>query len=72
MNGEFLRKGHINGPACYHEEVFDINPTEKPDIITEDVNVGEDYGKGRSLRRGAEVRYLNTRDPDPAIITINR
>ena len=37
----------------------------------EDINVEEEYGIGRSLRRGAEVRVLNTRVPEPLISTIN-
>ena len=45
---------------------------ERPDIILEDVNVGEKYGIGRSLRRDAEVRALNTRVPDPVIRSINQ
>ena len=31
-------------------------PQERTDIILQDVNVWEDYGIGRSLLRGAEVR----------------
>ena len=41
-------------------------------IILEDVNVGEDYGIGRSFRRGAEVRTLNTRVPEPVISAMNQ
>ena len=37
----------------------------------EDVNVGEEYGIGRSLRTGAEVRALNTRVPELVISAIN-
>ena len=36
------------------------------------MNVGEEYGIGRSFRSGAEVRSLNTRVPDPVISSINR
>ena len=45
---------------------------ECPYIILEDVNVGEDYGIGRSFRRGAEVRGLNTRVSEPETISIYR
>ena len=45
---------------------------ESLDIISEDVNVGYDYGIGRSFRRGAEVRALNKRVPYSVISTINK
>ena len=54
-----------------HFLIFYINSTESPDIILEDVNVGEEYGIGRLFRRGAEVRDLNTRVPEPGISAIN-
>ena len=41
-------------------------------MISEDVNVGEDYGIGRLFRRGAEVGALNTRVPEPVTSAINR
>ena len=44
---------------------------ERPDIILEDVNVGEDYVIGMSFSRGAEVGALNTRFPEPVIRAIN-
>ena len=44
---------------------------ELPDIILEDLNVGESYSIGRSFRSGAEVRSLNTRVPELVIGAIN-
>ena len=44
---------------------------ERPDIISEGANVGEDYVIGRTLTTGADVRALKTRVPDPVIIAIN-
>ena len=45
---------------------------ESLDIVMEDVNVGYDYGIGRSFRKGAEVRALKKRVPYPVISTINK
>ena len=42
------------------------------DIILEDVSVGEEYGIGRSFRRGTEYRALNTSVPEPGITFINK
>ena len=62
LNGELIRQGQRNGPACcyeggklaqasHYQETFVHFLTEiqqeRPDIISEDVNVGEDYGMGR-------------------------
>ena len=44
---------------------------ECPDIIMEDVNVGDEYGIGRSFKRGKEARDLNTRVPEPVISAMN-
>ena len=44
---------------------------ERPDIILEDANVGEEYGIKRSLIRGVDIRDLNTSVPDPVISAIN-
>ena len=44
---------------------------ECPDIILEDVNIGEGNVTGRSFRRGTEVKDLNTRVPEPVIGAIN-
>ena len=86
LNYWLIRQGQRNGPACCDEEVNLAQASqyqetlvnflteiqqERPNIILEDVNVGEDYGIGRSLRRGAEVRALNTRVPEPVISAIN-
>ena len=59
LNDELIRQGHRNGPACCDEEgnfaqsskyqemffhfLLEIHQ-ERLDIITEDVNVGDDYG----------------------------
>ena len=44
---------------------------ERPEIFLEDVNVGEDYSIRRRLRRGTDVRALNTIVPDPVISAMN-
>ena len=44
---------------------------ELPDIISKGVNIGEDYGIGRSFIRGAEIGSLNTSVPEPVISDIN-
>ena len=44
---------------------------ERTDIILEDVNDGEYYGMGRSFRRSADSRALNTRVLEPVNITVN-
>ena len=41
------------------------------DIILQDTNLGEEYGIERSFKRGAEVRLLNIRVPEPFIGAIN-
>ena len=79
-------KGHRNGPACCDEEGNSDQASqyedssihfltgiqqERPYIISEDVNDGGDYGILREFRRGAEVRDLNTRVPEPVISAIN-
>ena len=81
-----VRKGHKNIPACCDEEgdlaqayQYQENfvhylkeiQQECPDIISENVNVGEDYGIIRLFRRVVEVRTLNTRAPEKVFITIN-
>ena len=86
MNCELTRKGQRNGPACcdeegnlaqasQYQEMFVHFPTEtkqeRLDIISENVNAGEDYGIGSSLIRGAYVRALDTRVPEPVISAIN-
>ena len=62
--------------ASQYQETFVHFLTEikqkRQDILFENFNVGEDYIIGRSFRRGAYVRYLNTRVPDPVISAINR
>ena len=40
---------------------------EREDIISENVNVGEDYGIRRSLRRGTKVWNLNIRVLKPVV-----
>ena len=86
MNDELIRQGQINGHECCDEEVNLSHASqyqdmfvcflteiqqERPDIISEDVNVGEDYVIGRSFRRGAYVRFLKTRVLEPVINSIN-
>ena len=87
LDDGFIRQGKRNGPVCYYEEgklaqdsqyqdmfvhfLTEIQQ-ERPDMISEDVNVGEDYGIGRLFRRGAEVGALNTRVPEPVTSAINR
>ena len=44
---------------------------ECPDITLDDVNIGGEYGIGRSFRRGADVISLDTRVPDPLTSAIN-
>ena len=73
LNDELIRKGQRNGHAFCDDEVNLAWPShyqekfvhilteiqqECPDIISEDVNVGEYYGIGWSFRMGAEVRDL--------------
>ena len=68
LKDELIRQGHRNGHACCDEELNLAQASqyqdklvhfltkiqqECPDIIPKDVNVGEDYGIGRSFRRGA-------------------
>ena len=47
------------------------NQQERPDILLEDVNGGEEYGIGKLFRRGEAVGTLNTRVPEPVISAIN-
>ena len=44
---------------------------ERPDVISDYVNVGEYYVIGRSFRRGADSSYLKTSVPEPVISAIN-
>ena len=44
---------------------------ERPDTISDDVNVGNDYGIRRSFKRGAYVKALNTKFPETVISGIN-
>ena len=41
------------------------------DIVSEDMNVEEEYEIGSSLTRGAEVKQLKTGVPEPLISVIN-
>ena len=45
---------------------------ERSDILPEDVNVGDNYGMGRSFRRSTEVRSLKTRVQETLISAINK
>ena len=82
-----IRKGNRNGPACcdeegnlaqglqYQETFFHFLTEiqqEHPDIISEDDNVGENYGIGGYLRRGAYVRYIYKRARESVINAINQ
>ena len=86
LNDYLISQGQINGLGCCDEEgnsdqdsqyqatfvhfLTEIQQ-ERPDIILGDVNFGEDYVIGRSFGRGAGVRELNTRVPQPGISSTN-
>ena len=78
MNDELIRQGYRNSPACCVEEgnldqALQYQETcvhflteiqlKFPDIISEDVDVGGDYGIGSLFRRNSYVGALNTRAP---------
>ena len=44
---------------------------ERPDTISEDVNIGDNYGIVRSFIRGEYFRALNTKVPEMVISAIN-
>ena len=81
-----IRQGQRNGPACHYEEdnlsqdsQYQENlvhfltkiQQERPDPISEDVNVGENFGIVRSFIRGEYFRALNTKVPEMVISAIN-